>query len=112
MPVWSKSARALCEARSVRYVTFEAPASSGTSGVGGCLRSVPFPVPGDELIGDVIEVVADDVRLRADPKTSLPARLISAASQPAATAPSVSQVWQATRHSREGSTPSSLLSLT
>lgn len=39
----------------------------------------------------------------------MPTRLISAASQPAATAPRMSQVWQATRQSREGSTPEFLL---
>jgi len=25
------------------------------------------PVPGDELIGDVIQIIADELRLRADP---------------------------------------------
>jgi hypothetical protein len=46
-----------------------------------------FLCPRDELIGDVVQVVADNVRLRANPQTSLPARVINAASQPAATAP-------------------------
>src|SRR5271154_164255 len=41
------------------------------------------------------------------PSTSLPTRLISAPCQPAATAPRVSQVWQAMRQSCEGLTPSS-----
>ena len=27
-----------------------------------------LPMPGDELIGDVIEIIADDLRLRADPQ--------------------------------------------
>src|SRR6516162_9161573 len=61
-------ARAPCEARSARYGTFEAPASSGTSDAGGCRRLVPFPVPRDELIGDVTQVVADDVWLRSNPQ--------------------------------------------
>src|SRR6476659_5157945 len=65
-------------------------------------------VSSDELIGNIVQVTAYDLRLRADPRRSLPTRLISAALQPAATAPRVSHVWEATRQSWEGSTPSSL----
>jgi hypothetical protein len=49
----------------------------------------------DQLIGNIVQVCTDDLRLRPTPKTSLPIRLIRAAFQPAAAAPRVSHVWQA-----------------
>ena len=62
---------------------------------------------GDELIGHIIQVIADDLWLRADPKTSLPTRLISAAFQPAATAKRVPCMAR-DETGCEGSTASSL----
>ena len=62
---------------------------------------------GDELIGNVIQVVADDLRLRADFQQIITNTLDQRSFQPAATAPSVSQVWQAIMQSSEGLTPSS-----
>jgi hypothetical protein len=36
-------------------------------------QRLPFrDVPSDELVGDIVEIVADDVRLRADPQDVIP----------------------------------------
>ena len=64
-------------------------------------------VSSDELIGNVVQVTAYDPRLRADLQEIIADALDQRSLQPAATAPRVSHVWQATRHSCEGSTPSS-----
>jgi hypothetical protein len=54
------------------------------------------------LIGHVVEVVPTICGWGPTPRTSLPTRLISAAFQPAATAPRVSHVWQATKAELRG----------
>ncbi|MET4115452.1 hypothetical protein ABIB90_002565 [Bradyrhizobium sp. JR4.1] len=67
---------------------------------------------GDEPLGGIGEVAADDLRLRTNSEDII-ARilllgcLMNAASEPTATAPSVSQAWQAIMQSCEGRTPSS-----
>ena len=64
-------------------------------------------VPGDKLIGALVEVGADQMRLRAYSQNIVPYTLDQRRLPPAATAPRVSHVWQAIRQNRNGSAPSS-----
>src|SRR5262249_4478690 len=70
------------------------------------LRLGPPLVSSDELIGNVVQVIAYYLRLRADTKNIVADTPDQRSPQPAATAPRVSHVWQATIQSWEGSTPS------
>jgi hypothetical protein len=61
----------------------------------------------NELTGDIVEVVADDLRLRANTQYIVADSLDQRGLPADATAPSVSHVWQAIRQNCEGSAPSS-----
>ena len=61
---------------------------AGMDGIAHCAKADQrIVLRAQSLIGDVVQVCTDDLRLRADSRTSLPTRLIKAAFQPAATAP-------------------------
>ena len=65
-------------------------------------------MPGDQLIGNVIQVIAHDLRLRADAQDIVAGPLDQRRTPPRRDGAERVQVWQAIRQSWDGSTPSSL----